>query len=242
MSTLAAVRLWGRTVGAVELGDGQQVATFEYAPAFLRSGVELSPLQMPLRARPYRFPALPRDTFHGLPGLLADALPDRFGNALIDAWLAGRGREPRSFNAVERLCYTGRRGMGALEFEPVEGFNLVARNQDDHVKNISFLMNQSGTWSLSPAYDVTYSYEPRGAWTAQHQMSVNGRYADFARADLRAAEDVAGVRRGFADRVLDETVEVVSRWPAFADEARVAPEDVERIARTHRLAWPRTTG
>jgi serine/threonine-protein kinase HipA len=434
MSTLAEVRLWGRTVGAVELPAGDQVATFEYAPGIVGSGIELSPLTMPLRERPYRFPALPRGTFHGLPGLLADALPDRFGNALIDAWLAGRGRDPSSFDAVERLCYTGRRGMGALEFAPVRGpdlnrskaldvdalvglagdvladreqlvaslaeggraeamreilsvgtsaggarakalvawnpttdevrsgqvdaapgfeywllkfdgvranrdkeladpagfgaieyayfrmataagvdmmpcrlltdeagrrhfmtkrfdrddagrkihaqtfgslahldldqarthsyeqafnaarrlglppaaseqlfrrmvFNVVARNQDDHVKNLSFLMNQRGTWSLSPAYDVTYSYQPSGDWTAQHQMSVNGRFDGFERADLRAVEDVAGLPRGSADRILDEVTEIVSQWRAYADDARVPRVEAERIARTHRLAW-----
>lgn len=77
--------------------------------------------KMPLSDRVYEFPALPRSTFHGLPGLLADSLPDRFGNALIDAWLATQGRTPASFGAVERLCYAGKRSMGALEFAPVLG-------------------------------------------------------------------------------------------------------------------------
>src|SRR5512137_2138900 len=76
---------------------------------------------MPLSGQMYEFPHLPRGTFHGLPGLLADSLPDRFGNALIDAWLARQGRAPESFNAVERLCYTGSRGMGALEYAPATG-------------------------------------------------------------------------------------------------------------------------
>ena len=89
---------------------------FAYDPDFLRSDIQVSPITMPLRSDPYRFPALPPATFHGLPGLLADALPDRYGNALIDAWLARQGRTPESFNAVERLCYIGTRGMGALEF------------------------------------------------------------------------------------------------------------------------------
>src|ERR1044071_4621253 len=76
---------------------------------------------MPLSERVYEFPELPRHTFHGLPGMLADSLPDRFGNALIDAWLATQGRSPGSFNAIERLCYTGSRGMGALEYAPALG-------------------------------------------------------------------------------------------------------------------------
>ena len=76
---------------------------------------------MPLGDRVYTFPALPHYTFHGLPGLLADSLRDKFGNASIDAWLATQGRTPESFNAVERLCYTGTRDMGALEFAPALG-------------------------------------------------------------------------------------------------------------------------
>ena len=121
MTTLAEVRLWGRTIGAVSLEENGQTAAFEYDPLFARSGIEISPLVMPLSTQVYRFPELPFNTFHGLPGLLADSLPDRFGNALINSWLAAQGRTPDSFNAVERLCYTGRRGMGALEFRPMTG-------------------------------------------------------------------------------------------------------------------------
>jgi len=119
--TLAEVKLWGRTIGAVSLEDGGRFAAFQYDPAFAGSGIEVSPLTMPLRDRVYLFPDLPAQTFHGLPGLLADSLPDRFGNALIDTWLSTQGRTPQSFNAVERLCYTGARGMGALAFVPALG-------------------------------------------------------------------------------------------------------------------------
>jgi len=120
-ATAAEVRMWGRTIGAVSLVEGADVASFEYTPAFSVSGIEVAPVMMPLSRQVYRFPELPRESFYGLPGLLADSLPDRFGHALIDAWLASQGRTPESFNAVERLCYTGSRGMGALEFRPVEG-------------------------------------------------------------------------------------------------------------------------
>ncbi|MEO8315705.1 MAG: HipA N-terminal domain-containing protein, partial [Pseudomonadota bacterium] len=118
---IAEVLLWGRTIGAVALEPGREVAAFEYAPDFVGSGIEISPLMMPLGRRVHEFPELPRATFHGLPGLLADSLPDKFGNALIDAWLATQGRTPETFNAVERLCYIGSRGMGALEFRPAQG-------------------------------------------------------------------------------------------------------------------------
>jgi serine/threonine-protein kinase HipA len=119
--TVAAVELWGTRIGAVALTDSTGVAAFEYEPAFLASGIQLAPLMMPLEERVFSFPELPRRTFRGLPGLLADSLPDRFGNNLINAWLARQGRTPESFDAVERLCYTGQRGMGALEFMPAQG-------------------------------------------------------------------------------------------------------------------------
>ena len=114
MSTLAEVKLWGRTIGAVSLQDGDEVAAFEYAPEFTGSGIEVAPIAMPLSRRVFTFPELSRKTFYGLPGLLADSLPDKFGNALIDAWLATQGRQPASFNAVERfwLRPTSRRRWG----------------------------------------------------------------------------------------------------------------------------------
>src|SRR5688572_26486150 len=99
--------------------DDRDYATFQFTPEFAESNIQVSPVTMPLRPEAYEFPELPRATFHGLPGMLADSLPDRFGNALIDAWLATEGRTPESFNAIERLCYTGTRGMGALEYAPV---------------------------------------------------------------------------------------------------------------------------
>lgn len=418
MTTVAEVILWGRRIGAVSLEDGSEVAAFEYDPAFAASGIEVAPLMMPLGRNIYRFPDLARRSFHGLPGLLADALPDKFGNALIDAWLAGQGRTPDSFNAVERLCYTGTRGMGAMEFRPVAGprprratrvdidalvalasdvlktrgdlhasfsgagqkhalrsllsigtsaggarakaviawnpdndevlsgqvragpgfgywllkfdgvidnrdkeledpqgygaieyayylmattagvtmsacrlldkggrrhfmtqrfdrfdggeklhmqtlgamghfdfnqagayayeqailvmrqlglpmaaieqqyrrtaFNIVARNQDDHVKNIAFLMDKSGQWSLSPAYDVNYSYNPDGAWTSRHQMTMNGKRDGFSRADFKAFADTALMKRGRADIILNEVIQAVRQWSAFADRAGVA--------------------
>jgi len=431
MSTLAEVRLWGRTIGAVVLEEGAAVAAFEYAPAFARSGIEIAPLTMPLSNRVYTFPALSRATFYGLPGLLADSLPDKFGNALIDAWLATQGRQPGSFNAVERLCYTGERGMGALEFAPAIGpqarqasqiqidrlvelasevlthrndlrvsfadagreqaltdilrvgtsaggarakaviawnpatnevrsgqlpagegfeywllkfdgvrgnrdkeledpqgygvieyayylmardcgidinecrlfeensrrhfmtrrfdrlaggeklhmqslcalahydfnlpgayayeqallvirqlglpmraieeqyrrmvFNIVARNQDDHVKNIAFLMDKSGQWSLSPAFDMTYSFNPAGAWTASHQMTMNGKQDDFTLDDFRACARAAAMKRGRAEDIVGEVRDVVSRWQAYAAEAGVPLAWRDKIQGTLRL-------
>lgn len=429
--TVAAVELWGTRIGAVALSEPNGVASFEFEPTFLASGVQLAPLMMPLAERVYSFPELPRRTFRGLPGLLADSLPDRFGNNLINAWLARQGRTPESFNAVERLCYTGQRGMGTLEFKPAQGpsaktskpiqiaelvtlaseilsrqqglaasfhdpaqeqalqtilrvgtsaggarakaliawnpstaevrsgqleapagfshwllkfdgvsgnkdkelddplgyglielaysrmaraagitmtdcrllkengrqhfmtrrfdrddaghklhmqtlgalahfdynqpgsysyeqaflvmrqlrlpmneleeqfrrmvFNLVARNQDDHVKNIAFLMDRTGQWSLSPAFDITWSFNPAGDWTATHQMSVNGKRDQFTRADLLAAGRSAQLKRGRAVAIVEEVIAAVRDWPNHAAEAGV-PEDRHRqIQASHRL-------
>jgi len=114
----AKVLLWGSVIGAVTWLEDREVGVFQYSPGFLSSGIQITPLMMPLNEFPYEFPALARNTFRGLPGLLSDSLPDRFGNAVIDAWLSSQGRTAASFNPVERLCYIGSRGMGALEFEP----------------------------------------------------------------------------------------------------------------------------
>ena len=109
---IGKVQLWGRTIGAVALEEGRDVAAFQYDAEFARSGIELSPLTMPLSERVYEFPALPRNTFHGLPGLLADSLPDTFGNALIDAWLATQGRTAESFHAVSGFATPARAAWG----------------------------------------------------------------------------------------------------------------------------------
>lgn len=432
--SIAEVRLWGRTIGAVSWNEDKALANFEYAGDFQDSGIEVSPFHMPLGPQIYTFPALSRDTFKGLPGMLADALPDDFGNALIDTWLAREGRRPESFNPVERLCYTGNRGMGALEFSPATGpgtgrseqvdvdalvelasevlaqrnrlegsftapkvegtlndilrvgtsaggarakaiiawnpqtnevrsgqveagsgfsywllkldgvsgnrdkelddpmgyglieyayhamataagiemeecrllpdgarhhfmtrrfdrndkgqklhmqtlgalqhfdyrrpgawsyeqtlrtirqlglpmstveqqfrrmaFNIIARNQDDHVKNIAFLMNPRGEWSLSPAYDITYSYNPEGTWTGSHQMSLNGKRDDFTLDDFRACADNLSMKKTRYRDILEEVTECVKRWPEFAEKAGVTEETATRITATHRLSLP----
>lgn len=424
--TDARVNLWGRGIGAVSWDAGREVGVYQYDPAFPSAGIDLSPFEMPVRERPYGFPAL-GESFMGLPGLLADSLPDRFGNRLIDVWLAETGRSLESFNPVDRLCYVGTRGVGALEYQPAipradrrgelalaqlvdlanrvldernrlsgrlddrealedilsvgtsaggarakavlawnpdtrefrsgqvdtkagfehwilkfdgiagsrdreladplgygrieyayhlmalaagiemnecrlhgEGgrshfmtrrfdrdaagrkvhmqslaglrhfdyndagahsyeqametirglglgtgaaeeqyrravFNVVARNQDDHVKNISFLMNGAGEWRLSPAYDVTYAYNPRGPWTGRHQMSLAGKRSGFERADLLRFAETSGLKAPRAARVIGEVLEAVADWPRFAAEAGVGKRDARRIRKTHRL-------
>ena len=429
--TVAAVNLWGSRIGAVSIEAGTDVATFQYEPEFVGSGIQLSPIVMSLRQQPYSFPALSRESFRGLPGMLADSLPDKFGNALIDSWLAAQGRTPDSFDVVERLCYIGTRGMGALEFAPALGptarhstelqiaalvelasevltrrnefvasleeghagdavrdillvgtsaggarakaviaydpitravrsgqvdagpgfeywvlkfdgvsgnkdkeledpkgycaieyayslmaraagidmmdcqlleengrrhfmtkrfdrldgatklhmqslaalghydfnqpaahsyeqaflvirqlglgmdaidqmfrrmvFNIVARNQDDHVKNIAFLMDRDGRWRLAPAFDMTYAYSPTGLWTRLHQMSMNGKRDDFALEDFVACARSLSMKRGSAQRIVKDVQTVVAEWPAYARQAGVAQKRIDQIQRTHRL-------
>ena len=430
MVTDAKVMLWGRLIGAVTWLERKETAVFQYNPEFTGSGIELSPLMMPLSQYPYEFPGLPRNTFKGLPGMLADSLPDKFGNAIIDAWLASQGRSANSFHPVERLCYVGNRGMGALEFEPTiqvphterdvlnmehlvhlanqildkrrslggsftgvddtraleqilrvgtsaggarakailawhpqtnefrsgqlptpEGFeqwilkfdgvtynrdkeladplgygkveyayhlmakaagiemthcrlheeggrhhfmtkrfdrtddggkihmqslggiahfdynqpasysyeqaisvmkklglpqgdleqqvlraffNVMARNQDDHVKNIAFLMDKTGRWRLSPAYDVTYAYDPHGDWTSRHQMSVNGKRDQFERSDLIQLGAFADIKPTRCAEMLERVTTAIAEWPDFAEQAGVDESRVEIIRQTHR--------
>lgn len=113
---IAKVQLWGKTVGAISYEDG--ICAFEYTPEWIRSGVQISPLRLPLSERIYQFPTLAFETYKGLPSAFSDTLPDDFGNAVIDAWLARSGRDKESFTAVNRLLYTGKRGIGALEYSP----------------------------------------------------------------------------------------------------------------------------
>jgi len=113
------VNLWGTRVGVVFWHD--DLGYFEYDPVFLKSGIEIAPITMPAVKKTYSFPSLNTDTFKGLPGMVADSLPDKFGNQLIDQWLERSGRKKESFSSIERLCYIGQRGMGGLEFSPTIG-------------------------------------------------------------------------------------------------------------------------
>ncbi|XOV82402.1 MAG: type II toxin-antitoxin system HipA family toxin [bacterium] len=422
--TRARVILWGRDIGAVLWDPQRQVGAFEYTPEFVRSGIEVAPLSMPLRSGVYDFPDLPFTTFKGLPGLLADSLPDKFGNALINRWLAEQGRSAAQFNPVERLCYTGHRGMGALEFEPATGerredgglvdigplvelaarviasrqeltgvlngkndqqalreilrvgtsaggarakavlawneatgefhsgqlkagsgytqwlvkfdgvagnadkeladpmgygrleyacyllarqagiemtrcrlheeggrahfmtqrfdrtndnrklhmlslcamrhfdfnmarvysyeqaietirmlalgrdalkqqvrrtlLNIVIRNQDDHTKNIAFLMNRRGQWRLAPAFDVTYAYNPNGDWTSEHQMSLAGKTDNFNISDLLQFGRFADLKTAETRSILADITNAVDKWDQFVEEAGVSPSMARR--------------
>jgi serine/threonine-protein kinase HipA len=416
------VRIWGRTAGAVARDPALGFYAFEYDPGFARSGIELAPLAMPLAGarEPFAFPALPPLTYLRLPGMLADALPDDFGNSLIDAWMADNGVEKAAITSLDRLAYMGKRGVGALEFEPVRGpaepestalqlaqlvesarlavhgvidrdrlaraalaqiiqvgtsaggarakavvawspstnemrsgqfdvapgfehwmlkfdgmgtdrelgpgqdygrieyayhlmarasgitmspsrlleeggrahfmtkrfdrdgntkhhvqtlcamahldyrqkathdaaqlfqtidrlglsypameeafrriaFNVMAANCDDHTKNVSFLLREGGSWELAPAYDVTHAYNPKGDWTYQHLLAVNGKFSGISKDDLLVVADRFGI--GTAPQVLKQVSAAVAAWPDHATQAKVRPTDVDRIRGHHR--------
>ncbi len=147
-------------------------------------------------------------------------------------------RAPGAY-AYEQAMETIRRlglGMAAVEEQYRRAvFNVAARNQDDHVKNIAFLMNRGGDWRLAPAYDVVYAYNPVGRWTGQHQMSLAGKRRGFERTDLRQFAETSGLKAPLANRVIDQVLVAVAAWPRFAAEAGVGDRDARRIGRTHRL-------
>ena len=157
------------------------------------------------------------------------------GLAHFDYNLAGAYSYEQALLAMRRL---------GLPMESIEeqfrrmAFNVIARNQDDHVKNIAFLMDKTGRWSLSPAFDVTYSYNPAGQWTAAHQMTINGKNDDFNLADFRACAKTASMKRGRAEAIVEEVRHAVSRWKDFADEAGVDPAQRDKIRAALRLELP----
>ncbi|MGH2907622.1 MAG: type II toxin-antitoxin system HipA family toxin, partial [Solirubrobacterales bacterium] len=146
---------------------------------------------------------------------------------------AGAYSYEQCFGAIRRM------GLGSdvaeQQFRRM-AFNAVARNQDDHVKNIAFLMDRAGEWSLSPAYDVTHSYKPTGVWTSQHQMSINGRRDGFERTDFKDVAETASMPTGRGLQILDEVVEVVSSWSDFAEASGVTEEKSAQVAESHRLS------
>ena len=145
--------------------------------------------------------------------------------------------DPSAWSYEQAVMTIRELGLGMVEVEEQFRralFNVVARNQDDHVKNISFLMDRSGNWTLSPAYDVVYAYNPGGAWTRDHQMSLAGRRNDFERDDVLKFAASIGVKKRKALRVLDEISASVRDWGKHAEAAEVAPRDAARIEKAFR--------
>nr|WP_246476326.1 HipA domain-containing protein [Roseibium litorale] len=128
-------------------------------------------------------------------------------------------------------------GAPALEQQLLRTvFNVIARNQDDHVKNIAFLMDRAGEWPLSPAFDMNYSYNPSDDWTGQHQMSLNGKRDGFAMDDLLAFAETASIKPAKAKTFISNVGEAVSNWPQYAENAGVDDATTQRIGNAHQLS------
>ena len=156
--------------------------------------------------------------------------------AHYDFNLAGAYGYEQAFDVMNRLRLT--KAEKVEQFRRMV-FNVVARNQDDHVKNIAFLMDKQGIWSLSPAFDVTYSYNPDGAWTSTHQMTINGKRDHFTVEDLMKCARLAGVGPKVAMEILGEVTGAVREWRTFASEALVHGEMQSQIGAAHRLTLPK---
>jgi serine/threonine-protein kinase HipA len=221
-----------------ELDDPQGYGAIEYAYHLMatEAGIDMSECRIMEEGGRRHFMTRRFDRTSGGEKLHMQSLG---AMAHLDFESAGAHSYEEAFAVVRELGL----GMAAIEqqFRRML-FNVVARNQDDHVKNIAFLMDKSGKWSLSPAFDVAHSYNASGLWTAQHQMSINGKRDGFSRDDFRACAKTALMKRGRADAILDEAVEVVARWQVFASEAWVAPTQIAGVARDHRLASDEVRG
>ena len=150
--------------------------------------------------------------------MAANGTCNRSVRSRISTSIARRYSYEQAFDAMRRLGLP-HQNIEQLFLRMV--FNIVARNQDDHVKNIAFLMDRAGVWSLAPAFDMTYAYRPSSRWTGQHQMSMNGKRDDFTLADFDAAGRVAALPQGRARRMVHDVVDVVSQWDAYADRVNV---------------------
>jgi serine/threonine-protein kinase HipA len=145
--------------------------------------------------------------------------------------------QPGAYSYEQALQTARALGLPMAQIEQLYrrmAFNIVARNQDDHVKNIAFLMDKTGQWSLSPAFDMTYSYNPEGRWTSSHQMSLNGKRDDFTLEDFVACEKALAMKRGRGREILGEVSDAVRQWPKFAALSGTPEATAARIADTHR--------
>ena len=152
------------------------------------------------------------------------------GIAHYDFNMAGAYSYEQAFTVMRRLRLS--KAEATQQFRRMV-FNVIARNQDDHTKNMAFLMSEDGVWKLSPAYDVIYSHNPSGKWTSRHQMSLNGKRDDFSIQDLFTVGESISLTR--TDKVVDEVISAVERWPEYAREAGVNEKTIREISANHRL-------
>jgi serine/threonine-protein kinase HipA len=149
---------------------------------------------------------------------------------------------PGIYSYERAFLLTRKLGLGVPEVESLFRrmvFNIVARNQDDHVKNVSYLMGRDGLWRLAPAYDLTFAFDRNNQWLQAHQMTLAGKRDGFTIADLREAETAAGLTRGRAERILAEVTDVVAEWPRIADDVGVDGSMRDSVSQAQRLSLPR---
>lgn len=196
MQNLAEVKLWGAQVGALVFDTSTQTALFEYAPQWLERGVEIAPLKMPAGGGRFQFPALNPDTYKGLPAIFADTLPDDFGNAVINAWLARQGRDSDDFSPLERLLYTGNRGMGALEYAPA--IEVGATNASDALELGSLVSMAQRVLDERESLGVTLTQQDDSALAAILQVGTSAGGAR-AKAVVAINHDRSEIRSGQID-------------------------------------------
>lgn len=197
MINVVKVKLWGTIIGYFLLDEFKRFITFEYDKKFLEFGIEVSPIQMPLSNKIYQFPDLINTSFRGAPGLISDSLPDKFGNAVIDAWLASQGRASESFTVLDRLCYTGKRGMGALEYEPSNGEIRDADQEISIAKMVEFaseVLNKQGKISLTKKDEIDYKQLLRlgtsaGGARAKAIIAYNEKTGEFRSGQINLEEN-----------------------------------------------------
>jgi serine/threonine-protein kinase HipA len=185
-------------VGAVSFDTDKGMGAFEYDPSFVKKGIELSPIKMPLSKRIYSFPELDFNTFKGLPGLIADSLPDDFGNAVLNAWVAGQGRSPNDITPLQRLQYTGKRGMGALEYAPATQLRNLNASQQVEIKSLVSIAQE--ILDSRGHFDVELKQHGQEEREAMMSLLSVGMSAGGARpkAVLAFNEDFTQVRSGQA--------------------------------------------
>ncbi len=185
-------------VGAVSFDTEKGLGSFEYDPGFIKKGIELSPIKMPLSNRIYSFPELDFNTFKGLPGLIADSLPDDFGNAVLNAWVAGQGRSPSDITPLQRLQYTGKRGMGALEYAPATKLRSLNASQQVEIQSLVSIAQE--ILDLRGNFEVELKQSGQDDREAMMSLLSVGMSAGGARpkAVLAFNEDFTQVRSGQA--------------------------------------------
>ena len=186
------------TIGAVSFDTEKGIGSFEYEPGFIKKGIELSPIKMPLSNRIYSFPELDFNTFRGLPGLIADSLPDDFGNAVLNAWVAGQGRSPSDITPLQRLKYTGKRGMGALEYAPATKLRSLNASQQVEIQSLVSIAQE--ILDLRGNFEVELKQSGQDDREAMMSLLSVGMSAGGARpkAVLAFNEDFTQVRSGQA--------------------------------------------